>query len=203
MEEKSTLQGLLCFGGSFNPIHNAHLRSCSAVARSRGCHQALLIPSAVPPHKLCQNDMAEAADRLTMCRIAAATDEKSFSVSDIELRRSGPSYTIDTVRELKGQGHAQIEWLIGADMLAILPQWREAQRLIHEATILIMSRPGFEIRWEQLPDEFQFLKANVVEAPLMDVSATDIRKRVKLGQPIDHLVPAGVAAYIKDRGLYR
>jgi len=136
-----------------------------------------------------------------MCRIAAA-DEPWLSVSDIELLRSGPSYTIDTIRELKAQGHRQIEWLIGADMLAILPQWREAQALIHQATILIMSRPGFEIRWEQLPDEFHFLKANVVQAPLMDVSATDIRNRVKLGQPIDNLVPAGVAAYIRQRGLY-
>lgn len=202
MEDKSAGQALLCFGGSFNPIHNAHLRCCEEVAKFRRCSQALLIPSSVPPHKLGHIDMAEAGARMTMCRIAAAGNPQ-FSVSDIELRRSGPSYTIDTVRQLKAQGHQRIEWLIGADMLAILPQWHLAQDLIREAAILILARPGFDLKWDSLPPDFQFLQQNVVPGPLIDISATDIRNRIKLGQEIDDLVPPGVASYIREHGLYR
>lgn len=202
MEEKSTQQGLLCFGGSFNPIHYAHLRCCSEVAELRGSRQVLLIPTALSPHKLGHSDMASAEDRLTMCRMAAQSDPR-FMVSDIELRRSGPSYTIDTVHQLQAQGHPRIEWLIGADMLAILPKWHRARELIRDATILIMARPGSPIEWESLPAEFQSLRENVVPAPLMDISATEIRRRVRVGEPIDELVPSAVAAYIHERGLYR
>ena len=146
--------------------------------------------------------MAEAGARMTMCRIATVGDPQ-FSVSDIELRRSGPSYTIDTVRQLKAQGYHHIEWLIGADMLAILPQWHLAEDLIHEAAILILARPGFDLKWDSLPPDFQFLQQNVVPGPLIDISATDIRNRIKLGQNIDDLVPSGVASYIREQGLYR
>ena len=107
------------------------------------------------------------------------------------------------LRQLKAQGHHHIEWLIGADMLAILPQWHQARDLIREASILILARPGFDLKWDSLPPDFQFLQKNVVPGPLINISATDIRNRVKLGQNIDDLVPPGVASYIREQGLYR
>ncbi len=137
-----------------------------------------------------------------MCRIATAGDPL-FEVSDIELRRSGPSYTIDTVRSLKAAGHPEISWLIGADMLLLLPMWHRARELIHEANMLVMNRPGFAIQWEKLPTEFRGLQANVVAAPLLDISASEIRRRLRAGESVDDLLPAAVVRYIKEKGLYR
>jgi nicotinate-nucleotide adenylyltransferase len=202
MEENNISQGVLCFGGSFNPIHNAHLECCRIIANSKNMGRILLIPTAESPHKPGHRDMASATDRLTMCRIAVS-GESLFEVSDIEFGRSGPSYTIDTVRDLRRMGHGAVSWLIGADMLMMLPKWHKARELIAEARILVMRRPGVEIRWTELPPAFRSLEANVVDAPLIDISATDIRNRVKAGLPIAHLTPPAVARYISDHKLYR
>jgi nicotinate-nucleotide adenylyltransferase len=146
-------------------------------------------------------ELAPAMERATMCRIATAGDPL-FEVSDIELKRSGPSFTIDTVRTLKAMGHRDVAWLIGADMLQILPKWHLARELIHEARILVMNRPGFAIDWSELPQEFRTLKANVVDAPLIEVSATEIRRRIRAGDSVAGLVPDAVLAYIREKGLY-
>ena len=136
-----------------------------------------------------------------MCRIAIA-DDPLFEVSDIELRRSGPSYTIDTVLSLKAAGHRDISWLIGADMLMLLPMWHRARELIHEANMLVMNRPGFVIQWDTLPTEFRGLQANLVTAPLLDISASEIRRRLRAGESVDGLVPEAVIRYIKQKALY-
>src|SRR3954469_23762100 len=109
----------LCFGGSFNPIHHGHLRCAQAVAGKAVNDQIVLIPNAQPPHKSDTSDLASSVDRLAMCQLAAAGPGVSglFTVSDIETRREGPSYTIDTAQELRDQGLPAIHWLIGADML--------------------------------------------------------------------------------------
>lgn len=202
MEEKQTFAGLFCFGGSFNPIHNGHLRCIRDIAASLPLKQALLIPSAMPPHKSRHNVIASATDRLALCRIAAAGDPV-LRVSDIELRREGPSYTYDTVLELKAAHRCNVCWLIGADMLMSLPEWHRARELIDAATIVVMRRPGVELEWDKLPPEFRKLQANVVDAPLVDISATEIRRRVWMNEPIDELVPEAVADYIMEKGLYR
>jgi len=192
----------LCFGGSFNPIHFGHLRCAEAVAKSAGFEQILLIPSAQPPHKPNATDLAPAEDRLAMCRLAAA-DDPLFAVSDIETRRGGPSYTIDTAAELKQQGFVTVHWLIGADMLMFLPHWHRAADLIRQVDFIVMARPGWTIDWSALPEEFRGLRSHMVAAPLIDISATEIRRRVREGRPIDDLVPAAVAGYIVERELYR
>lgn len=195
-------QGLLCFGGSFNPIHNGHLRCCREVARARKYARVLLIPSAQPPHKSGALELASAEDRATMCRVA--TEGKPlFEVSDIELHRSGPSYTIDTVQSLKAAGHREVSWLIGADMLMLLPMWHRSRELIREANMLVMNRPGCAIQWDELPQEFRGLQANVVEAPLLDISATEIRQRIREGKSVEGLLPEAVIRYINEKGLYR
>ena len=121
----------------------------------------------------------------------------------MELERSGPSYTIDTLRELRQRGWPEVNWLIGADQVAALPRWHEPTALLREANFLVMARPGWSFDWHSLPPEFRVLQNHVVEAPLIDISATDIRRRVRERQPIDHLVPPAVADYIRDRGIYR
>src|SRR5258707_15345260 len=119
----------LCFGGSFNPIHHAHLICARWAAETSGFDQILLIPTSQPPHKPNSATLAAPADRLTMTRLAVEND-RSFSVDDIELTRSGPSYTFDTVRLLTERKGQPIDWLIGADMLMYLPRWHRGQELI-------------------------------------------------------------------------
>jgi nicotinate-nucleotide adenylyltransferase len=192
----------LCFGGSFNPIHNGHRICARTVAHQLDFKTVLLIPSARPPHKAETADLAAAEDRLAMCSIVAAED-RLFQVSDIEIRRSGPSYTLETARELRHTGMKKVSWLIGADMLNFLPQWHEPLKLLKEVNFVVMARPGFDFEWSKLPKPFQALRDHVVEAPLIDVSATEIRRRARAGEPIDELVPTGVARYIEEHRLYR
>jgi len=192
----------LWFGGSFNPIHNAHLICARAVAERGGFDRIILVPSAQPPHKPGSTDLAAPEHRLAMCRLATAGDPL-FDVDDLELRRSGPSYTIDTVLELKRRGEKQVNWLIGADMLAILPQWHRPEDLIREANLILMARPGWRFDFASLPPAFRHLEKNIIEAPLIDISATEIRRRMRDGRSIRYLVPEAVERYIRERDLYR
>jgi nicotinate-nucleotide adenylyltransferase len=191
----------LCLGGSFNPIHHAHLICARAAAEAVGLSRVLLIPGRQPPHKIVGTDLASPEDRLAMCRLAVAGDP-FFEVSDIEVTRDGPSYTIDTVRQFKAGGWAEVHWLIGADMVRILPQWHEPLSLIREARLILMARPGWSFDWDTLPPAYRPLQANVVPAPLLDISATAIRQRARAGRPIDYLTPEPVVRYIRERQLY-
>jgi nicotinate-nucleotide adenylyltransferase len=192
----------LCLGGSFNPVHLGHLIPSRFVADAAGFERVVLVPGAVPPHKMRQPDMATAEHRLAMCRLAAES-MPGFDVSDLEMRREGASFTIDTARELKRQGWDRVSWLIGADQVPQLRTWREPEALLGEVDFVIMARPGWSLDWQGLPQELQSLRSRVVEAPLLDISSTDIRRRVAAGEPIDHLVPASVARYIAEHRLYR
>ena len=191
----------LCFGGSFNPIHNGHLVCSRTVAQKLGFSQVLLIPSARPPHKPVAADLAAAEDRLAMCRIVAAEDPL-FQSSDLEIRRHGPSYTINTAHELRQMGFDRVNWLIGADMLNYLPKWHEPLRLLEEVNFVIIARPGFAFDWPSLPEPFRALRQHLVEAPLVDVSATEIRRRVCARETIGAMVPLSVARYIEEHRLY-
>ncbi len=195
-------QGRLYFGGSFNPIHFGHLRCAEVVAQKANFDQVVFIPSGVSPHKVGQSGTASATDRLAMCRLAVERHALCIA-SDIETRRGGISYTIDTIRQLKADGERTVSWLIGADMLQILPEWRAAEQLLIEANLVVMARPGFELNWSALPPAFQTLRDHVVEAPLLDISATEIRRRCRAGESIDGLTPPAVVRYIKQMSIYR
>ena len=147
-------------------------------------------------------DLARPDQRLAMCRLAVSESEL-FEVDPLELERAGPSYTLDTARELVRRGYTRVNWLIGGDMLAILPQWHEAEMLIQEVNFIILARPGWEFDWGKLPGEFGRLRENVVTAPRIEISATDIRDRVKRGLSIEYLTPKPVCDYIREEGLYR
>lgn len=192
----------ICFGGSFNPIHVGHLMVARAVAEARGFSKIVLVPSAQPPHKPNPADLAGSQDRLHMCQIVTASDPL-FEVSDVEILRTGPSYTLDTATQLKQQGWDNIFWLIGADMLQLLPKWHRPSDLMREVTFVIAKRPGYEIDWASIPAEFQILRQNVTPAPLIEISASQIRQRVKTGHSIRYMVPPEVERYIFDQNLYQ
>lgn len=194
----------LCFGGSFNPIHHGHLLIARAVAEAAGYDRVVLIPSAQPPHKPGAADLAPAVDRLAMCRLAVETTEASglFEVNDLELGRRGPSYTIDTARELTRRGFDAVHWLIGGDTLPLLGSWHEPDALLREVHFVVVARPGWQIDWTAVPTDYLPLGQNVVTAPLIEISATDIRRRAAAGKSIDYLTPPAVVRYIRERGVY-
>lgn len=192
----------LCFGGSFNPIHHGHLLCARAAAERLGFEGILLIPSAQPPHKPDQTHLAPAKDRLAMCRLAVDGDN-FFEVSDLEMLRNGPSYTLDTIRQFKSAGWPTVSWLIGADMLNYLPKWHKPLEIIQEANLIPMARPGWNFDWATLGPDYQQLRQNVVRVPLIDISATDCRQRIAAGLSIAYLTPPAVCQYIARNGLYR
>jgi nicotinate-nucleotide adenylyltransferase len=191
----------LCFGGSFNPIHCGHLICARYAAERLGFSSVVLIPSAQPPHKPNATDLAAATHRIRMCHLAVAGCD-GFEVNDLETKRTGPSYTIDTARELKRQGWPNVSWLIGADMVSSLPTWHEPDALMAEVEFVVLARPGWALDWETLPPHFRSLRDRVVEAPLIEISATEIRRRVAAGLPIDFLTPGPVVRYIHEAELY-
>ncbi len=192
----------LYFGGSFNPIHHGHLICSRVIAEARGFERVALVPSSQPPHKQNAVNMAGSVGRMAMCRLASAGDPQ-FEVSDLELARTGPSYTIDSVRELSRGGAEKVSWLIGADMLMFLPYWHRPQDLLAEVNFIVMARPGWKLDWSALPAPFQKLQQNVVEAPLIDITGTQIRDRVARGLSISYLTPPAVCNYIAEHRLYR
>ncbi len=196
----------LCLGGTFNPIHHAHLICARFADEAIGADEVVLIPAANPPHKPPGGPLGGtpvgAAERLAMCRLAV-DGVPGFSVDDREIRRGGASYTIQTVRELREEGQTVVNWLIGADLVAGLPAWHDAARLVEECHFIIVARPGWSIDWHLLPAPFARLEKQVVVAPLIDISASQIRSRVAAGRDIQFLTPPAVCRFIEQRGLYR
>ena len=196
----------LCLGGSFNPIHHGHLITARAVAEARGYDRVVLIPSAVPPHKLEASGMVSPRNRAEMCRLAVENDGL-FDVDDLELARPGPSYTLDTARELRRRGWDRVDWLIGADMVPGLTNWHQPHDLLKEVTFVVARRPGHDIDWNTLSDvlsrEMQKLQAQVVDTPQIDISGTLLRTRLAAGQSIRYLTPDPVIDYITRHNLYR
>jgi nicotinate-nucleotide adenylyltransferase len=192
----------ICLGGSFNPIHHAHLLCARAAAEAAEAQTVVLIPTGLAPHKLEQIDVASCENRLAMCRLAVQ-GLGGFEIDPRETSRPGPSFTIQTVRQLKEEGWDQVVWLIGGDLLHALPTWHQPAALMQEARLLIMARPGWTFDWDSLPPTFGALRQQVVQVPQIDISATAIRQRVRSGLPIDFLTPPAVCRFILDRKLYR
>ena len=182
------------FGGSFNPIHHGHLVIATRAAEQLKLGRILFIPTVVSPLKR-RRDMAPDRERLAMVR-KAIRGEPRFEASDLELRRGGTSYTVDTLRELKRTTGARLYLLLGADALAQMPRWREPDEVRRLATLVGVGRPGLR-QGGRMP------KYCKVRAPLLEISGTDIRRRVRKGLSIRYLVPDAVALHIREKGLYR
>ena len=183
------------FGGSFDPIHHGHLIVGRAVAETLGLEELRFMPAGEQPFKQGRH-VASASEGATMVALAVA-GEAGLAVERCEVDRPGPSYTVDTLRTLRSREPGQdFTLVVGADATRELDQWREAAALPALARIVAVARPG-------APRPASALVERVVEVPAVDLSATQIRRRVAEGRSIRYLVPDAVAEFIAIHGLYR
>jgi nicotinate-nucleotide adenylyltransferase len=186
-------------GGTFDPIHLGHLVLAEQVKEKLKLDQVIFIPCFRSPHKTRQK-LSPAKDRLRMLQLALEGNS-SFSVSDIELKRKGLSYTVDTLKELKDlYPNSQIYFLTGSDVPSELGAWKDPEQIYRLAKVVIATRPGFD----KLDPRNQFAEKSIV-VPItgIDVSSSEIRRRVKKGKSIKYLVSSRVEDFIRRKKLYR
>jgi nicotinate-nucleotide adenylyltransferase len=196
------------YGGSFNPIHHGHLIVARSVTEQLRVDRLVVLPSARPPHKSA-GALLDADHRVAMVRLAIE-GEPHFELSDYDLTRPGPSYTIDTVAHFREEFGLDVSlyWMIGVDSLNDLTTWYRVRALVDACRIITALRPGWEeIDWEQLrtrlsEDQIADLKAGLLSTPRVEISSTDIRRRVREGRSIRYLVPDRVREYIEEHKLY-
>jgi nicotinate-nucleotide adenylyltransferase len=185
-------------GGTFDPIHHGHLVAASEVAGLFGLDEVVFVPTGQPWQKT-DRDVAPAEDRYLMTVIATASNPR-FSVSRVDIDRGGPTYTIDTLTDLKVQRpDAELFFITGADALSQILSWRDSERCFSLAHFIGVTRPGFDLADAHLPEGV----VSLVEVPALSISSTDCRERVARGMPVWYLVPDGVVQYMEKRGLYR
>jgi len=185
------------FGGTFDPVHLAHLIVAEQCREQAELDQVWFMPAAHPPHKL-GRVLTPFEHRLEMLRLAVGGHE-AFLVSDLENHLPAPNYTVQTLRELHRQRPGE-EWflLLGADSLCEFSSWYEPFEIARLATLVVAARPGYS--WPQsLPSDFRVRR---IAAPLIEISSTDIRQRVQQGRSIRYLVPRAVECYIAHMHLY-
>ncbi len=215
------------FGGTFNPIHRGHLWAASEVKKRFNLDQVSLIPAALPPHKT-PGAVANADDRLQMIHLAIA-DLPGIMVSDVELNRPGPSYTIDTVRHFKITlaDASRFYLIMGLDAFLEIDTWKSYVDLLEQIAFIVIARPsedcpdadqGWKILEKYLKstlsEDYEFLTAHgyfasegkqpiyIADIDAMDISSTQIRKNIKTKKAIEGLVPSKVAEFIRLKGLY-
>jgi nicotinate-nucleotide adenylyltransferase len=185
-------------GGTFDPIHHGHLVAASEVAGLFGLDEVVFVPTGQPWQKS-ERDVAPAEDRYLMTVIATASNPR-FSVSRVDIDRGGPTYTIDTLTDLKVQRpDAELFFITGADALSQILSWRDSEQCFSLAHFIGVTRPGFTLADAHVPEGV----VSLVEVPALAISSTDCRDRVARGMPVWYLVPDGVVQYIEKRGLYR
>lgn len=207
MTEETHHSKLGLLGGSFDPIHAGHIAIARAARDRHRLERLIFIPNRNPPHK---GIVAPANDRYQMVCIAVL-NEAGFEATDQELRREGPSYTVDTLREIRqeqGEG-CEIFFVVGSDSLPEMPTWREFPEVVRLSRIVPVSRPGFPFDVEVAlggtvtDDVLRRIEADSVVIDTSPISSTKIRDRVREGQDLEDLVPPGVKQYIREHGLYR
>ena len=191
-------------GGTFDPLHRAHLHLADAAAAALQLDRLLLVPAGDPWMKH-GGAVTAAAHRCAMVERAAAARGGGLEVADLELRRTGPTYTLDTLRELRAAGAAQLWWILGLDALAGLPRWHQAAELLTQARLAVASRPGTELERHQLDALLPGLGRWVDWVPMqpVDLSASGLRERIRRGEDVSADVPAAALEYIRAHGLYR
>ena len=202
-------------GGTFDPVHNGHIAAAAAAQQVLGLESIVLVPSRIPPHRA-DPVGANAEHRYAMAALAAA-QRPGWSVSRIEIDRDGPSFTYDTLVELKQQTSSQIFFVLGADAFAEIATWSRYPDVLALANFVVVSRPGITLDSlrDRVPSAFPSVapKASdgqssaqtrviLVEARTPDISSTDIRRRVRTGESLRGLVPDPVASYLQTHRLY-
>ena len=184
-------------GGTFDPIHNGHLVAASEVQARFDLDEVVFVPTGQPYEK---GKVSPAEDRYLMTVIATASNPR-FHVSRADIDRDGPTYTVDTLRDMRAifGGGAELYFITGADALARILSWRDALEMLTMAHFVGVTRPGFDLTDDHLPAD----TVTLVEVPAMAISSSACRERVADGRPVWYLVPDGVVQYINKRGLYR
>ncbi|CAI3470100.1 nicotinate-nucleotide adenylyltransferase [Enterococcus cecorum] len=180
-------------GGNFNPVHNQHLLIADQVGTALNLEKVYLMPEYLPPH-VDEKDTIEAEHRLNMLKLATA-DNPLFDIEQAELQRKGKSYTYDTMKALIAQNpDTDYYFIIGGDMVEYLPKWYKIDELVEMVQFVGVKRPGYTI---ETPYPIIWL-----DAPMMDLSSSLIRKKIAQGCSIRYLVPEAVRNYILEKGLY-
>ena len=215
------------FGGTFNPVHLGHLRAAVEVRQGFELDEVFLIPAALPPHKV-PGEVAAAADRLNMLNLALGADS-GLKVSNVELNRSGPSYTIDTVEHFKLTlpAESRLFLIMGLDAFLEIDTWKSYRKLLAQIPLIVINRPNAGDRMSGVPwkvmDDYISTKLSadysysasrsaylasgqqpiyVFEVTALDISSTRIRLAISKDQSITYLVPPKVAEYIRTKGIY-
>lgn len=185
-------------GGTFDPIHNGHLVAASEVMDAFDLDQVVFVPAATQPFKEGRK-VASAEHRYLMTVIATASNNR-FTVSRVDIDRGGLTYTYDTLRELHRE-EPDVDWffITGADALASILRWKNADELFSLAHFVGVTRPGHDLDVSGLPQDV----ISIVEIPALSISSSDCRQRVQSGKPVWYLVPDGVVQYIDKHDLYR
>jgi nicotinate-nucleotide adenylyltransferase len=191
-------------GGTFNPPHIGHLVCAQEAYLQLGLARVFLIPARIPPHKPIEADPG-IEHRLEMCRLAVAGDEQRFEVSDLEARRDGPSYTVDTLEELHAlQPESELFLIVGGDVALGFQEWRQPERVLAMATLAVAERPGTSRgEVEQVLSRVDGgERTRFLDMPGIEISSTLLRKRARKGEPTRYLVPDAVRCYIDRHRLY-
>jgi nicotinate-nucleotide adenylyltransferase len=186
-------------GGTFDPIHHGHLVAASEVAADFALEEVVFVPTGRPWQKS-HPRVAPAEHRYLMTVVATASNPR-FTVSRVDIDRPGPTYAIDTLRDLRAERGPEVElfFITGADALAHILSWKDADRLFELAHFVGVTRPGHVLSGAGLPTD----RVSLVEVPALTISSTDCRARVRRGEPVWYLVPDGVVQYIAKHRLYR
>jgi nicotinate-nucleotide adenylyltransferase len=190
-------------GGTFDPIHNGHIAAAEAAIECADLDQVVFVPTGTPPHR--PPTVASAEQRIEMTRLATADDPR-FAVSDVEVSRDGPSYTVDTLLALRNANpHVELFLVLGWDAAALFRSWYRPDEVIALAPIVVVTRPG---RKRPGPDDLKAAglqpgRVILCERPTPDVSASQIREAVREGRDVSALVPPVVVRYIASAHLYR
>ncbi|QDR77758.1 nicotinate-nucleotide adenylyltransferase [Corynebacterium sanguinis] len=188
-------------GGTFDPIHNGHLVAGSEVADRFDLDEVVFVPTGDPWQKA-DREVTDSEHRYLMTVIATASNPQ-FTVSRVDIDRGGPTYTIDTLRDLREvYPTEELYFITGADALSSIMSWHDWDRMFDLAEFVGVTRPGYELREDMLPAKHQE-RVHLVEIPAMAISSTDCRLRASQGRPVWYLVPDGVVRYIAKNNLYR
>jgi nicotinate-nucleotide adenylyltransferase len=192
-------------GGTFDPIHLAHLFAAEEVRVRLDLERVVFAPAGVPPHKI-DVDVTSTEHRLKMVQLAIA-DNSYFTLSRVDVDRFGPSYTVDTIELLHDElgEDAELYFIMGSDSLAELLTWHKPERLIRLCHIVALPRPGYRVDLKELDRLLPgaIARVQLLDMPLLQISGTDLQHRIRTGLPIKYLVPPAVEAYIRQHGLYQ
>jgi nicotinate-nucleotide adenylyltransferase len=190
-------------GGTFDPIHHGHLVTAEMALWQFDLDEVVFVPTGQPWMKT-DREVSAAEHRYLMTVIAASSNPR-FTVSRIEIERDGPTYTVETLQQLRREAEEPIElfFITGADAMLEILHWKDPEEVLSEAHFIAATRPGYDLDRFQKEAPDRHSKVSVMDIPALAISSTDIRRRVSLGEPIRYLVPDGVKTYIEKAGLYR